>query len=81
MSDVHRLSSRALDRREVFFKWSQPGKDCEQRWPGHRFDHEATPFRTQDRFVTRQLQVARNAEGLVPTVLEETDDASGRQVA
>src|SRR6266851_2990074 len=33
--------------------------------------------RAQDRFVTRQLQVARNAQGLVPTVLEKTDDASG----
>jgi len=52
-----------LDRQEVFVERSQPGKDREQGRPGRRFDHEAMPFFVQDRFVTRQLHVARNAQG------------------
>src|SRR6266487_2267824 len=72
MSEVDWLGGEWLDPREVLVERFQRRKDGEQRWPGDWFHHEPTAFLSQNGLVTRQLQVARNAECLVATVLEET---------
>src|SRR5262245_42082508 len=73
VSAVYGLGRQGLDLREVVTERLQSRKYSEQRGFGDRFDDEAPSLSPQNGLATGQLHVARNAECLVTTVLEETN--------
>jgi hypothetical protein len=77
MSEIYRLGRQGLDPREVVVERLQSRKYGKQRGLGYGFDDEVPTHSPQNGLATGQLHVARNAECLVTTVLEETNVSFG----
>jgi hypothetical protein len=75
MSEIDRLGRQALNPREVLVERLQRRQHSEERRPGDRFHDQAMTFLSQNRFLTRQLQIAWNAQCLIATVLEQANVA------
>src|SRR5262249_25066956 len=77
MLEVDRFGRSTSDPWKILTERLQRSEDRQQRWSRDRFNDETPAFLPQDGFAARQLQIARNPDGLVAAVLEQADMTFG----
>jgi hypothetical protein len=65
------------NRREILFAWREPSEHAEQRSPRCRLDHQSLTLPVHDGLVTRQLELTRDAHGLIAAASEKSNESDG----